>query len=160
MMAPLMIAVTQALVERGHRVLRFNFRGTGASGGSHDEGRAELFDVDSAVASALERDEEIGLAGWSFGAALALNWLTEHQSPLPYAGVAPAPELIEGAPPPGVRRIVLGSRDQVIDGEALKRYAVDNGIDILITPGDHFFHGRGKRIGGLLGEALERGSER
>ena len=41
MNAPLMIGVTQRLIERGHSVLRFNFRGTGQSGGSHDYGEAE-----------------------------------------------------------------------------------------------------------------------
>jgi hypothetical protein len=25
----------------------------------------------------------------------------------------------------------------------------------VLTPGDHFFHGRGKRIGDLVGQALE-----
>ena len=34
MNAPLMISVTGRLVDRGHRVVRFNFRGTGNSGGS------------------------------------------------------------------------------------------------------------------------------
>ncbi|MCB1246750.1 MAG: alpha/beta hydrolase, partial [Acidimicrobiia bacterium] len=76
MMAPLMIAVTQKLVERGHRVLRFNFRGTGESTGEHDDGEGELYDVSAAVAEARSRSDEIGIAGWSFGAAVALNWLT------------------------------------------------------------------------------------
>ncbi|HEY4606582.1 MAG TPA: alpha/beta hydrolase, partial [Acidimicrobiia bacterium] len=52
MMAPLMIAVTTRLVERGFSVLRFNFRGTGGSTGEHDEGAAEQFDVAAAVGEA------------------------------------------------------------------------------------------------------------
>ena len=57
--------------------------------------------------------------------------------------------------PGGPKRIVLGNRDQVIDRSAVQEYAVANGIDLLITPGDHFFHGRGEKIGDLVGQALE-----
>ncbi len=155
MMAPLMIAVTQKLVERGHQVLRFNFRGTGDSGGLHDHGEGELLDVDAAIALAKERSGKLGLAGWSFGAGVALNWLIDHESTLPYVGIAPATRLLKGAPPSGARRIILGTREQVIDSDALRTYTTENGFDLVITPGDHFFHGRGKRIGDLVGEALE-----
>jgi hypothetical protein len=48
----------------------------------------------------------------------------------------------------------LGSREQVIDADDLKRFSIDNGIDLVITPGDHFFHGRGTRIGVLVAEGL------
>jgi uncharacterized protein len=114
--------------------------------------------VDAAVSIATERSDSIGLAGWSFGAAVAMNWLIENQSETPYAGIAPPVTLINGTPPKGTRRIILGSREQVIDSDALMAFAIDNGIDLLITPGDHFFHGRGKRIGDLVGEGLEAGA--
>ncbi len=155
MMAPLMIAVTQKLVARGHAVLRFNFRSVGASTGDYGGGQTELMDVDAAISVARDRSDSIGIAGWSFGAAVAMNWLIENESEIPYAGIAPPTKLINGTPPKGTRRIILGSREQVIDPEALKTFAIDNGIDLVITPGDHFFHGRGKRIGDLVGEGLE-----
>jgi uncharacterized protein len=155
MMAPLMIAVTQKLVTRGHSVLRFNFRGVGSSTGEYGGGEAELMDVDAAISVALDRSDSIGIAGWSFGAAVAMNWLIENESDIPYAGIAPPAHLINGKPPTGPQRIILGSREQVIDPGAVKAFAIDNGIDLVITPGDHFFHGRGKRIGDLVGEGLE-----
>ena len=155
MMAPLMIAVTQKLVARGHSVLRFNFRGVGASTGEYGGGEAEVSDVDAAVSVARDRSDSIGIAGWSFGAAVAMNWLIDNESEIPYAGIAPPPNLISGKPPKGPKRIILGSREQVIDPDALEAFAIDNGIDLVITPGDHFFHGRGKRIGDLVGEGLE-----
>ncbi len=43
----------------------------------------------------------------------------------------------------------------MIDGEALPAYAADQGIDLVLTPGDHFFHGRGNKIGDLVGQGLE-----
>ena len=155
MMAPLMIAVTQRLVSRGHQVLRFNFRGTGESSGSHDYGKAELLDTAASIQLAGTKSTVTGLAGWSFGAAVALNWLISEKSSIAYAGIAPPTRLIQGNPTSGARRIILGNRDQVIDREKLQAYAVEAGIDLVLTPGDHFFHGRGKRIGDLVGEGIE-----
>ena len=155
MNAPLMIGVTQALVARGHAVLRFNFRGTGQSEGAHGDGNAELADVTAAVEHARDRDLPLGLAGWSFGAGVALNWLAENGEVMAYVGIAPPPGPLPSAPPEGPKRIILGTRDQVIDSEALIEYAKTQGIDLVLTPGDHFFHGRANRIGNLVGQGLE-----
>lgn len=57
-------------------VLRFNFRGVGRSGGEHDFGEGEQLDVRAAVdamASSGESQSPLVLAGWSFGADLALT---------------------------------------------------------------------------------------
>jgi uncharacterized protein len=157
MTAPLMISVAQQLVARGHQVLRFNFRGVGESTGEYNGGEAEKLDVAAAVELAQGRSEEIGLAGWSFGAAVALQWLIEGQKTIPYVGIAPPPQFLAGEIPGGPKRIILGSREQVINSDALQAFAIENRIDLVITPGDHFFHGRGKRIGVLVGEGLETG---
>jgi alpha/beta superfamily hydrolase len=157
MNAPLMIAVANRLVDRGHAVLRFNFRGTGASTGAHDEGRGELTDVTSAVSLAQDRGLRLGLAGWSFGAWTALRWLASEEETMPYVGIAPMATELPGDLPAGPKRIILGTREQVIDADALMTYAREQGIDLVLTPGDHFFHGRGKRIGDLVGQGLEDG---
>ncbi len=155
MNAPLMIGVTQRLVERGHSVLRFNFRGTGESSGSHDYGDAEQDDVAAAIDHAGSGELPLGLAGWSFGAGTALRWLATAGSKIPYVGIAPAAEMLPSVLPDGSKRIILGDRDQVIDGEAVRAYAETMGIDLVVTPGDHFFHGRGKKIGDFVGQGLE-----
>lgn len=155
MMAPLMIAVTQKLVSRGHSVLRFNFRGVGESTGDYDSGNSEKLDIAAAVEVARDRQSSIGIAGWSFGAAVALQWVIDNEESLPYVGIAPPARFLSGQVPSGPKRIILGSREQVIDGEELKSFAIENRIDLVITPGDHFFHGKGKKIGDLVGEALE-----
>jgi len=157
MNAPLMIAVATQLVERGHAVLRFNFRGTGSSTGSHDKGIGELHDVSAAVDLARSRDLPLGLTGWSFGAWTALRWLAENDETIPYAGIAPATRELPDELPGGPKRIILGTREQVIDADMLIEYAKRQSIDLVLTPGDHFFHGRGKRIGDLVGQALEDG---
>jgi len=62
-------AIARAYRSRGYATLRFNFRGTGGSGGTYDEGHGEQADV----AAALEYLADAGvrqadLAGYSFGA--------------------------------------------------------------------------------------------
>ena len=155
MNAPLMIAVANRLVERGHAVLRFNFRGTGSSTGNHDFGGDELNDISSAIDLARERELPLGLSGWSFGAWAALRWLAEHGATMPYVGIAPAASSLPDELPPGPKRIILGTREQVVDPEKLISYADAHAIDLVLTPGDHFFHGRGTRIGDLVGQGLE-----
>lgn len=157
MNAPLMIAVANQLVERGHAVLRFNFRGTGASTGSHDHGNAELEDVTAAMELARGRELPLGLAGWSFGAWTAMRWLAANDETIPYVGIAPASTTLPDELPSGPKRIILGTREQVVDPDAILAYAESQSIDVVLTPGDHFFHGRGKRIGDLVGQGLEDG---
>jgi hypothetical protein len=155
MNSPLMIAVTRRLVERGHVVFRFNFRGTGASTGTHDFGNAEKLDVAAVLDHARALNLPLGIAGWSFGAVVALNWLAGSGGQIPYVGIAPAPERLPAELPTGPKRIILGTREQVIDAEGLRMYAIEKGIDLVLTPGDHFFHGRGNKIGDLVGQGLE-----
>ena len=69
MYSPVVDTVRKVYRDRGYTTLRFNFRGTGKSGGKYDEGEGEQIDVFSAV-EILRKDgvEEIDLAGYSFGA--------------------------------------------------------------------------------------------
>lgn len=157
MNAPLMISVANRLADRGHAVLRFNFRGTGSSTGSHDHGGDELLDVSAAMDVARERELPLGMAGWSFGAWTALRWIAEEGQIMPYVGIAPATESLPEELPAGPKRFIIGTREQVVDPDALIAYAEKQSIDVVLTPGDHFFHGRGKRIGDLVGQGLEDG---
>jgi alpha/beta superfamily hydrolase len=155
MMSPLMVSVTTRLVERGFAVLRFNFRGTGASTGTHDEGGAEIDDVEAAAEAARAIGLPMNVAGWSFGAGMALRWLARQKETIPYCGIAPGPDYLPAEVPAGPKRIVLGTRDQVVDTEAVRVYAEEHSIDLVLTPGDHFFHGRGKKIGNLVAQGFE-----
>jgi len=64
----------KALNSFGFPVLRFNFRGTGLSEGSHDHGRGELDDVRAAL-DWLDREFHLPIvfAGFSFGANIGLR---------------------------------------------------------------------------------------
>ena len=37
----------------------------------------------------------------------------------------------------------------------IRAYAERLTIDLVLTPGDHFFHGRGKKIGDLVAQGFE-----
>lgn len=160
MNAPLMRAVTGVLVSAGLAVLRFNFRGVGASQGTWGGGSGEVADVAAAVESAAGEHPELamGLAGWSFGATTSLRWQSESGSTLPWAGIAPGIKAYRGAEPPDVstlaaapRLIILGDRDQFASVAAMSDYATAFGARLEILAGsDHFFYFREGVVGGLL----------
>lgn len=67
-------AIACAVVQEGMAALRFNFRGVGRSTGSYDGGSGERTDVTAvlALARSLPGVPRIGLAGYSFGAWMAI----------------------------------------------------------------------------------------
>ena len=72
----IVFAICQALARESIAALRFNFRGVGKSGGAFGEGTGEQEDLKAALAfvSATPNIDQkrIGLAGYSFGASVAL----------------------------------------------------------------------------------------
>ena len=66
--------LARAFVQCGWSAVRFNFRGVGASAGTHDEGRGEAHDMRMVVESAAP-DGPLALAGFSFGSFVASHVL-------------------------------------------------------------------------------------
>lgn len=147
----------------GLPVLRFNFRGTGLSEGAH-HGMAETADVAAALNwLAAEFDLPIVLAGFSFGAAMALyascDPETSAQLPLhPSAHVRAIaalglPTLAEGRHYryPFLSQCTLpklflsGDRDEFAPAEDLRDVAAttaDPKRIVLLHGADHFFAGQ------------------
>jgi len=67
--------LARTLRAAGGATVRFNFRGVGASEGTHDEGRGEIQDALAAVAWTRARwpGTPLVLAGFSFGGAVAIQ---------------------------------------------------------------------------------------
>jgi uncharacterized protein len=163
---PLMRTVAAGLVAAGCAVLRFNFRGVGRSDGSWTGGPGEMQDLAAAVAAASASFPglPLGLAGWSFGAVIALCWQADADGGQRLAAIAPPtrsdvgprlpdPASLERAP----RLMVVGSRDQFTDPAALEEYAAALGAELRVLPGsDHFFYGREHRVAEVVAEHLAR----
>lgn len=138
-------------------VLRFNFRGTGRSDGQHD-GRAESEDVIAALRWLhSEYKLPVVLAGFSFGAAMAIAASCGSSAPPPARIHALA---ILGLPTQGFGRkydypalaacplpklFLSGDNDQFAPKEDLQhvaRTAADPAHLVLISGANHFFTGR------------------
>src|SRR5256885_54563 len=67
--------LVRAFSESGAAVFRFNFRGVGASEGTHDEGRGETDDMVRVIEHARSQlgGLPLQLAGFSFGGAVAVR---------------------------------------------------------------------------------------
>ncbi len=142
----------------GAPAVRFNFRGVGNSAGSHDDGRGETDDTLAMIDWAKTRwpDAKVWLAGFSFGAAMALKASVARassQQPVDrLITVAPALRWLtrmkeqENAPTPNCPwLIVQGDCDELVDAHAVQFWAesLSQPPDIKILAGaEHFFHGR------------------
>ena len=139
----------RALREMGVTTVRFNFRGTGASGGAFDNGRGEREDlrVVAEWVRAARPDALLWLVGFSFGAYVSIQ---------ASAALAPA-ALISLAPPAGRWNfdqpvpsipwlVVQGEEDEVVDPNAVYGWLErlrPPALTLVKMPGtSHFFHGK------------------
>ena len=141
----------KALNSFGFPVLRFNFRGTGLSGGRHDEGRGEIDDVKAAL-SWLKQEFPLPIffAGFSFGSATGLraacpdpdvNALISIGTPVEAEGRLYKFEFLRECTKP--KLFVSGDRDQYAPHERLEELVatVAEPKELVFVPGDHFFEG-------------------
>ncbi|HEY6302797.1 MAG TPA: alpha/beta fold hydrolase [Terriglobales bacterium] len=148
----------KALNHFGFPVLRFNFRGTGLSGGEHANGVGEVEDVRAAL-DWLEREFTLPVifAGFSFGAAVGLRAAySDHRVQVLIGLGLPAVavedrvydfEFLRACTKP--KLFLSGSRDQFGPPgklEALVRTFADPKKLARIEAGDHFFEGRLKEM--------------
>jgi len=141
--------LARTLNELGLPVVRFNFRGVGASSGEYAEGLGEQDDLRAVLRWVRERrpGSRLWLAGFSFGAYVAYR----------EAGRGDVDRLITVAPPvqsfdfsdlPRPRcpwLLIQGAHDEVVSADAVLQWARQQQPqpEIVLLPGvDHFFHGR------------------
>ena len=142
--------LARPLVEQGCVALRPNFRGVGASEGTHDEGRGEVDDLAAVLAWGVERYGRlpVTLAGYSFGAAMQTH-LAER---LRTAGTPVArlilvgPAVTAGRAHPSVPSgtlVIHGEQDATIPLAAVLDWARPQNLPVVVIPAaDHFFHSR------------------
>ncbi len=151
--------LARAFIGQRFSVLRFNFRGTGQSEGEYDEGRGELLDALAAIRWMRERgrDLPVWLAGFSFGAAIAIRASLETE-PEGLISVAPAvSRFIDNThPQPDCPWLIIhGDQDEVVDIDETVEWVnkLEPGPELTVfRDTTHFFHG--KLV--LLRQAVEK----
>lgn len=151
--------LARSMQELGAATVRFNFRGVGGSAGAYDGGVGELEDALAVCAWARRQwnCEALWLAGFSFGAAVALQ-AAQTTAPRALVTVAPPVGRIIVAPVPRPQcpwLVVQGDHDELVDVAAVRRWAagyVPAPQLAVLAGAEHFFHGR---LGELRGAVLE-----
>jgi alpha/beta superfamily hydrolase len=147
--------LAHAFIQLGYVALRPNFRGVGASGGRHDDGRGESEDMRYVLDEARRIFGElpIVLSGYSFGAYVQTHVaqsLAESGQPAQWlALVGTAVGHVEGArqyaPLPVAKDTLLihGSADTTVPLGNLLAWAEPLELPVVVVPGaDHFFDRR------------------
>jgi uncharacterized protein len=132
--------LARAFVELGYSAWRPNFRGVGASEGTHDEGRGEVDDL----AAVLEHtgSEKPVLAGFSFGAAVQTR-LAQRLIPERMVLVGLAVNYPDTLPVPADTILIHGEEDTTVPLADVLAWARPQDLPVVVVAGaDHFFHRR------------------
>jgi len=147
----IVFAICQALAQQSIAAFRFNFRGVGKSGGAFGGGIAEQEDVRAALAFVLSTPnidpKRIGMAGYSFGASVALPVAAKDGRVNLLALVSPALsdsgwEQLKGYAKP--KFLIAGDNDFVIPPQQFWQQVKDipeSKQCQIITGADHFWEG-------------------
>lgn len=141
--------LARAFVQCGWRAVRFNFRGVGATAGTHDEGRGEAQDL-LAVVQQCAPEGPLALAGFSFGSfvmsqALLPLWPRRQIEKLVFVGTAASRFQVATLPPEAHERtlVVHGEHDDTVPLSAVMDWARPQVLPVTVIPGgSHFFHGQ------------------
>ena len=143
----------KSLTKFGFHALRFNFRGTGLSAGTHDEGRGERNDVRAGL-DFLDQKFHLPIifCGFSFGAATGLKascgdprvvGQVSLGTPVSVEGRLYEYQFLSGCTAP--KLFISGSQDQYSPEPAL-RAAFANAAEpkklVIVPEADHFFVGK------------------
>ena len=144
-------SVTKALTEKSIAVLTFNFRGVGGSQGRYGGGLEEQEDVTSALDCLSKRRDidkgRVGLAGYSFGAMMALPVAIADKrvKALALISMPPGPEQISQLKSCSRPKLLIsGSNDMVVpveQAEIMGRVAEEPKEYEIVQGADHIWWG-------------------
>lgn len=154
--------LARAFSSHGWVAVRPNFRGVGASEGSHDHGHGEtddfVFLIDTAPqwlgladVARLPR----ALAGFSFGSFVAARAAHRLAAPAHLVLVGAAAGKWALPTVPAETLVIHGEHDETIPLAAVLDWARPQELPVTVIPGaDHFFHRRLSILKRLVGEFL------
>jgi len=153
-------ALSRAFVGAGRRVLRFDFRGAGGSTGAHDAGGAERHDLLAAIAAVEPGEGPLVIAGYSFGADIALS--VDHPAADRWVVVAPplaivAADALVAPSDPRPVTVIAAAHDQFNAPGQLrpKMESWTNATLHVVESADHFFAGAHRQVSDFAAAALE-----
>jgi alpha/beta superfamily hydrolase len=159
---PLIASIARACAERGWYALRFNFRSVGASDGTWTGGRDEVDDIGATVAHArgLATTLPLGLVGYSFGALMALRWVSRGGKSDGLVLVGLPLRSVNGGendlpPVPDGTFIVAAEHDQFGTAAELRERSPKARV-AEVRGADHFFVGHRDEMARLVTEELAR----
>ena len=136
--------LAKAFYNLGYIAVRPNFRGVGASAGTHDNGNGETEDLLAVAQYARSRYGEVPLllAGFSFGGYVQTRVacrIAAEQLVL----VGPAVNRFPAEPVRSDTLVIHGELDDVVPLQAVFDWARQHEVPVIVVPGgEHFFHGR------------------
>lgn len=141
--------LARAFVQCGWSVVRFNFRGVGASGGVHDAGAGEARDF-LQVVEQVAPSGALALAGFSFGSfvashALSALWDRRQIDKVVFVGTAASRFTVANVPLLAHDRtlVVHGEQDDTVPLSSVMDWARPQSLPVTVVPGGgHFFHGQ------------------
>lgn len=153
----------------GFSTLRFNFRGVGRSQGTFDNGHGELADAAAALdwaQAANLNSRGCWVAGYSFGAWIAMQLLMRRPEIHGFVAVAPPASLYDFdflAPCPASGLVLHGTDDELVpESDVAKfasRLAYQRDIKVeyrRIAGTDHFFENRVDEVGAAIERYLRK----
>jgi uncharacterized protein len=157
-------ALNDALLASGFACLRFNFRGTGASGGSHGHGVDELDDVRAAL-DFLEQQDHVDngkmlVAGYSFGCWVGLHAASKDDRPRRLVGISPPLDMYDFGFMDHEKRpkfLIAGDHDFVCAKTLFESFAStipEPKLTVVLHDADHFHFGRETELANHLQEFL------
>ena len=153
----------KAFCRLGCAALRFNFRGTGASEGSFDNGPGELDDVRAALDFMAARypQAQLWAAGFSFGAWVALTAGATDDRVSLLLGIAPPVGSYDFSAVAESRKpkfFIQGERDELCPLKAMREFyarIAEPKELVVIDAADHLFDGKTSEVGDAIEELLE-----
>lgn len=155
------VTIADAFIAKGLTSLRFNFRGTGNSSGTFDNGEGESEDVRAAICFLKQAGyETIRLAGYSFGARINASVMSNTCEIQDHIMISPPVAFmsfddIQIMPKTGL--VVTGANDEFAPLDQVRAHIRRWGINPqfeVIESCDHFYSGCLNRLESILNAYL------
>jgi alpha/beta superfamily hydrolase len=153
----------KALARIGTATLRFNFRGVGSSGGTHDGGPGEMADYRAALDFVASRYPGLPLwaAGFSFGSWVAWNVALDDDRVQVLLGLGLPVDRFDFSPVSASAKakfLIHGELDELVSVRAIRKFYSEMREPkelVVIDGADHLFDGKTSEVGEAIEDLLK-----